>query len=240
MKNHILLAFLLVSLSMSAQTEGQNFSAEVDTLFQPKLTGETFLQESGYKGEQYFYGSWLDGDILLSTGEMVYNKKIKYNGYLDEVIWLISPDVEQIKLDRAFIREFWLKKETESPAHFKRISVNDTTASRKSDLFLEVGTEGKVSFYIQRRYSHLIDESTSVHGQIFNIKFYEYKPLYFIKLQNNKYLTLSKLSRRSFLRLFPTQKKILSKLIRDNHLNLKTENGLSKTIDLINENSISL
>jgi len=49
---------------------------------------------------------------------------------------------------------------------------------------------------------------------------------------------MTKLRRLAFLRLFPEKKKPISKIIRDNHLNIKVESDFLKLIDLINKEEI--
>jgi hypothetical protein len=49
---------------------------------------------------------------------------------------------------------------------------------------------------------------------------------------------LEKIRRRSFIKLFSEQKKAILKLIRTNHLNLKSEDDLIKTIELMNEKEV--
>lgn len=235
MKHYICFAFLLIGFSINAQNNVTTKVTEVDSIFAPKLTGEAYIQEAGLSGNPFFNDNWLESNVLLSTGSMVYGVKLRYNGYIDEVVWMNSSNLELFKLDKSYIRDFWMKDSLDTPIHFRQINVNDSSASNQSEIFAEVAIEGKTSLFIQRKVSHLIDKISNTGGRNYYTKILEPTPLYYIKGPSNSYSKMGKLNRRSFLKLFPEQKKSISKLIKENHLNLKSESGLIKTIDLMNK-----
>lgn len=231
MKYYILIILLLICKNVDAQTINMT---EVDSIFSTNLTGETYVEFRGYNGSQYYNSEWIDSDILLSTGEKLYNKKFKYNGLLDEVIWLNTSIPGLFQVDKEFICDFWLKKVKDRPIHFKRINVNDTIKNHKSDIFAEVIVEGNVSFYIHRQISVVDVQSIMRDNKLYPYKTIAPTPIYYIKLPTNKYAKLSKLGRISFQKVFPDQKKMIRKLIRENHLDMRTENGLKEMIELMN------
>ena len=232
MKYSIYILFLLICLSVNAQT---NVST-VDSAFLPKLTGKTFVEKKGYKGEQFFSKDWVIGDILLSTGVTIHDLKLKYNGLLDEVIWVNPSNFQQFVLDKSFIREFWLKNIMGHTIHFKRISVFDPlAASKRSDVFVEVEVEGKISLYIQHRIVVVGEENIFQNGALYLLESIGPGPLYYINSPSNTYSVMSKVSRRAFLRLFPEQKKDINKLLRDNHLKFKTESDFIQVVELLNK-----
>lgn len=237
MKHYLYFSFLLICISTNAQTNDNLLVSRVDSIFSPKLTGETFIERNGYKGEQYFNKNWVKGDILLSTGEMVYGVSLKYNGLLDELIW-VNTSFRQFKLDKSFICEFWIKNETGVTSHFKRINIDKLNREQHSDIFAEVRVEGKTSLYIQRKISVVKEENIYQDGLLYLLISISETPLYYIKLPSNHYSVLEKIRRRSFIKLFPEQKKAILKLIRTNHLNLKSEDDLIKTIELMNEKEV--
>ncbi|MCE5175010.1 MAG: hypothetical protein ABFC90_09915 [Bacteroidales bacterium] len=238
MRHYISFAFLLICFSINAQNNVIKSVSEVDSIFSPKLTGGFYVQERQYQGDLFFNNKFVKSDILLSTGEMLYGELLKYNGYLDEVIWMNHTNYKQFIIDKAYISDFWTKDSLDHPAHFRRINVRDTTISHR-DIFVEVVIEGKLSLYIQHQILCIPDEITySSDGQARYIKTFEPMPLYYIKLPSDKYLKMHKLGRRSFLNLFPEQKKSIYRLVKKNHLNLKSVKGLIGTIDLMNKESI--
>jgi len=237
MKYFIGFAFLLICFSINAQNNVIKSVSEVDTIFSPKLTGEIYVPERQYQGELFYNNRFVKSNILLSTGEMAHGELLKYNGYLDEVIWMNHSNYKQFIIDRSYITDFWTKDSLDNPAHFQRINVRDTTISHR-DVFVEVVIEGKISLYIQHQVLCIPDQITYSSGQARYIKTFEPRALYYIKLPSNNYLKMRKLNQSSFLKLFPEQKKSISKLIKKNRLKLKSVKGLIGTIDLMNKESI--
>lgn len=234
---HLYIAFLLICFSISAQNGVTSSITKIDSLFTPKLTGEIYFSEPEHLGSLFYNNKYVKSKILLSTDVMVYDELLKYDGYQDEVIWFNHANHRQYKLDKSFISDFWIRDSLNNPVHFKRINVNESN-SHRHDFFAEVATAGKISLYIQRRVVSPTNEAVSRNDKYYFIKVFEPMPLYYIQLPSNKYLKMSRLSRRSFLNLFPEQKKQISKLVRKNHLNLKTETGLMEIIDLMSMDGI--
>ena len=235
MKHYINILLLLICTSANAQTNVAQKIPDIDSTFTSKLTGEFYYENTHFIGDQFFNKDWADGDILLSNGVMIYHKSLKYNGMIDELIWLNSSNFGKFKLDRSSVSEFWLKNILEHDIHFKRINVSDTSVIHRSDIFAEVKVEGKFSLYIQRRVSVNGYESVKIENDSYGFNVLKNTPRYYIKLPSNHYLMLTKIRRRAFLKLFPENKKAITKIIRDNRLNVKIESDFVKLIELMNE-----
>ena len=235
MKHYINILLLLICISANAQTNVIQTIPDIDSTFTSKLTGEYFYENTHYIGEQFFNKDWTEGDILLSNGTMIYKKSLKYNGLLDELIWLNSSNYGKFKLDKSSISEFWLKNISDHDIHFKRINVRDTSLTRQPDIFAEVKVEGKLSLYIQRKVSVIGSENVRTDNTVISYDDLKNSPRYYIKLPSNQYLMLTKLRRRAFLRLFPEDKKAINKIIKDNHLKVKVESDFVKLIELMNQ-----
>lgn len=229
------LLFLMMSISINAQSNLITKSYDEDTIFSPKLTGEVFYENKQYVGEQYFISDWVKGDILLKTGSIVYNKSIKYNGLFDEVIWLNTSNFSKYKLDKSFITDFWLKKIQGDTIHFKRINADETNGNHPTDIFVQVGIEGKVSLYIQHKIRIVSEDYMYHNDKLFYYNNIANRPLYFIRLPSTGLTCLNRIHKRTFLKLFPEQRKRIGKLLKDHHLNFKTENDLIKVIGLLNQ-----
>jgi hypothetical protein len=238
MRHYICIAFLLIGFSINAQNNVATNLSEVDSIFLPKLTGVIYVPETEHIGEIFFNNKWVKSNILLSTGVMVYGEKLRYNGFSDGVIWLNSSNYSQFILDRSYISDFWTKDSLDNPVHFKHLYASDSIASNPKDIFAVVAMEGNISLYIQRKISHKEDAIVDKENGHFYINILDSTPLYYIKLPSGRYLKMSRLGRRSFLNLFSEQKKSISKLVRKNHIKLRSESGLIKVIELMNENNI--
>jgi hypothetical protein len=235
MKYYLYISLLLICTLMNAQPGVPGKASEVKSIFSPKLTGETYIEKKGYKGEQFFNKDWLESDILLSTGEEIHGEKLKYNGLLDELIWVNTSNYRQFRLDKSFISDFWLKNGSGNTNHFKRMNVNEQNGDHSSDVFVEVGIEGKVSLFIQRRIKIVGEENDFQNGALYVIESLGPKPVYYIKTFSNKYMILSRISKNTFLKLFPERKKDIAKIMNDHHLNLKTEYDLIQLIKILNK-----
>ena len=235
MKYCLYFSFLLICTSINAQTNSPVKASKVKSFFSPKLTGESFIEKKGYKGEQFFNKDWQESDILLSTGEEIHGEKLKYNGLLDEIIWVNTSSYRQFKVDKSIISDFWLKNGTGNTSHFKRINISDQKNIHISDIFAEVGVEGKVSLFIQRRIIIVGEENVYLNGVLYVRESIGPKPLYYIKTPSNHYLILSRIRKNAFLNLFPEHKKEIAKKIKENHLNLKTESDLVQLIEMLNK-----
>ena len=237
MKQFLFILILLVSSTLNAQTNSMNEiidSNKTDTVFHANLTGEAFIEYRGFKGDQYYFNDWVKSDILLSTGEKLYDIKLKYNGLLDEVIWLNTVIPGLFKIDKASINDFWLKPAFDNTIHFKRIKVNESPNSHHADIFAHVAVEGKISLYIHRKINILEVQSITLDGKLYPYKIIGPTPNYYIKMSSNKYFLMTSLNRNSLLKLFPEQKKLIAKILNTHHLNLKIESDLIKLIGLLN------
>jgi len=235
MKYCIYFSFLLICISINGQSNVTVPALEKDSFFESKLTGESFFENKQYLGDQYFNNDWAISDILLSSGEMVKNKNLKYNGLFDEVIWMNSSNYGKYKLDKSFISEFWLKIAPGSTLHFKRIHVDGPNESHPFDIFVQVKVEGKVSLYIHHKITITGEENLYVNNNLYYFNRIGKMPVYYIKLITNRYVKMSGIRLSSFLKVFPEEKKEITKLLKENHLKIKTENDLIKAIGLLNK-----
>ncbi|MBP1637346.1 MAG: hypothetical protein H6Q18_135 [Bacteroidetes bacterium] len=234
MKHFIIFALLLITIYSQAQTIDISKDKK-DTISYSKLTGETYIEKKGYKGEQNFNKVWMQSDILLCTGEMVLGEKVKYNGLIDQLIWGNATLNQQIKLDKQLVNEFWLLDDKNQTTHFKKISVNNSpTSNHQSDFFAELMVKGNLSLYVQRKISIVDIDNIVVDGTLCRIETIKATPMYYLKLPIDNYVFLEKIRPKSFKQLFPTQKKQIDKLMKENHMKLRDENDLINLIKLLN------
>src|SRR5208337_4930405 len=76
------------------------------TMFEPLLSGDVLQNINNVIGSQYYY-DWDDANLKLTRGEIVYHKKIRYNGLLNEMIWLMPGKNILVKLDKSRIKEVY-------------------------------------------------------------------------------------------------------------------------------------
>jgi len=234
MKHYIYISLLFICISTNAQVNVRTKVQDVDSTFLPKLTGEFFYEGKTYIGEQYYNKDWMTGDILLSTGAMVYDKSLKYNGLFDELIWMNETNFGKFKIDKPFVCEFWLKNNPYSTIHFKQISLSEPGNTKRQDIFAELRVEGNLSLFIQRKISIIGTQFNYIDNMLCQFDIITATPRYYIKLPSSQYLMLTKLRRRAFLKLFPEKKKNIAKIIRKNDLDVSVESDFVKLIELMN------
>lgn len=227
MKHVLLTAFLCLGFSLHAQT--------VDTLFAPKLTGELYVNETKHLGDLFFNNKWAESTLLLSNGTTVHGAKIKYQGFLDEVVWYNNVNYTPFILDRALISEFWTTDSLDRPVHFKHLQITDSTSRHPKDRFVQVLVEGAYALYIQHKVVNLPDQIVVRSNGSFAVRAFGQEPVYYIQEPSGNYLVLKNLGRNAFLRLFPQQKEALKALIRKHGIRLRTEEGLKEMVGLMSQ-----
>lgn len=213
-KYAILLIFSLLSCWLNAQNTNVESGTESEKFSFQKLIGEKYLDASLYHHGLYFRNVWLNGNIVLSSGNQVNQVMLRYNGFEDQLIWL-SPKFGQIKLDKQNIEEFQLLS-SDSVFHFKRLKINSLKDSSAS--FYQVGYEGKLQVYISRIIK-LQTESYKAYAKYFIYKPY---PEYYIII-NKKLFILDRPKVKAVYAVFPTCKEKIRQRIKDNHLKIKNE-----------------
>lgn len=221
---------------MSVVLQAQDGHAQDgDSIFRTKLIGEMYATEARHIGDIFFNNYWTESTLLLTSGEKIEGEKIKYHGYLDEVIWYNNSNFSTFILDKEYISEFWTKDSLNFPVHFKHLLVSDSAGHRPKDIYAQVAVEGATSLFIQRRVITLPDEVVAGQFGLYAKKAYGQAPIYYIQIPTGQFLTLRGLSRRGFLNLFPENNETLLSLIRKHGIKLKTERGLIQLIQLMND-----
>jgi hypothetical protein len=236
MKKVTIFLFLITASTIGYSQENLSDQLVLDSLFEPKLTGETYIAKSGLIGSQFYNDDWAASDILLSTGQKVYDKLLRYNGLLDEVVWLMPENFKQVKLDKLAINEFVFKNFFGKKVKFKRMNTNEQLWSDSTDIFAEVAYEGKLSLFIRRNVKVVGFVSQENKGSMYTYEQLAPSPVYYFKLANKKIVILQRLKRRMLLKLFPEQKIAIRKLLRQNHQKLSSEMDLINIVMLLNKN----
>jgi hypothetical protein len=223
----------LVIIYFINDASGQKFN--LDSIFEPRLSGVMFQAKTGVRGKQFFNDEWTAGDIKLYTGERVFNKQIKYNGLMDELIWLQADSFRQITLEKHFIDEFQFKNFQGRSPRFKRYRALLSGLIDSSDIFVEVLVENIASLYVFRNIKSEGTENSLEGGVLYSYEILIPRPLYFLILPDRETVTLKKIRRRIVLNALPDRyKNSIKEIIRQNHLSMRTEDDLTRLINLIN------
>jgi hypothetical protein len=225
------LLFIIILLHSEAMYSQVLHHAPV---FEPPLCGEVYSIPKGFSGNQYFNKDWLAGDIVLDNDDTANNKLLKYNGFLDELIWLDSANNRQVKLEKHFIREFSLKMPGARVFRFKRIQERQLITGNSSDIFVEVLSENAASLYVQRIIATRGITTKYIEGKDYSLDHLEPQPKYFLVLPNRQTVVFRWINKRSFLRTLPgSYAKTIKNIVREQNLPLRSEKQLAEIVKLL-------
>jgi len=234
MKTIISILFLATTLCLqAAEPLSFNTNDTTDSLFLPKLKGETFIEKK-YKGSQYITPEWTKCLILSDSGDTLNVEKAKYNGFFDDLIVINGKYNAKIKTDKKEITDFWLAATDSSFIHYKKLSFTENDKTSEPS-FVEVAQEGKLSFYINRKVIGNGVDNINVND--ITIEIQELKPVtkYIFCLKNGTTVTIKKLKFRNFIRLLPDKKPEINQLLNRHHLKFGNENQCKQIVALINK-----
>lgn len=228
-------AFLyLIIIHFGIALNGQ--AINLDSIFEPKLCGEIFRMKTGILGEQFYNDDWTESDIKLITGEMAVNKLLKYNAFMDEVIWLEADGLRQVKLEKHFIDEFCLKNFKGGSVVFKRMQLKLPRMTDTADIFVEVLSERSTSLYIFRNVVIQGTVDRVEDGVLYSYDKLVSQPVYILSFPDKGTVTFQKIGRSALLKVLPNAyKTIVTEIIQRNHLSVRDEDDLIKLVSLINQ-----
>jgi hypothetical protein len=208
----------------------------LDSLYTPRLTGASFV-ETRYYGSPFVTPDWTRSTIVLNTGDTIIGEKIKYNGYVDEVMWINQHNYKKFKLDKSNIKEFWIQPDSTHSAHYKHISVPIYENNQK--IFLETAYEGNMSLYIYHKIRRTGRYTERYEDLSYELDILTPKDIYFFKLPDGRWIEMNKLRLRYLLKYFPDKKKAINRLTKKSNLSFKREDQCIELIHLIDQEFFS-
>jgi hypothetical protein len=184
---------------------------------------------SWYRGEQFF-NEWTGGMVTLTDGAVIRNMTIRYDMYLDELLWLRQMDNRTAIMTKAVVGTFtlfdamgqnrgsFIKKNIPMigmgriDAYLQVLVDEETGAAWSLGVTREMGGVGEVSLYAYRNVVRVMDES----------RFRE-NTIYFIETEEG----LSKVSprRKSLLNAPGIDKDKMKSILHTNHIRLRNREG---------------
>ena len=225
--------FMVFALLILLQISGYGQITTSDTAFQPRLCGILYVPGPKTEGSPFYNDEWINSDILLSNREMVTNKPLKYNAFIDEVIWFCQEKSVQVQLEKHFIDRFYLKQFQGKTVCFKRIHVPASLTGDTLEIFAEALYEGRMSLYAKRQVvvGGTVTQTKEAASYIYDKLVV--KPRYYLVLPNHEVVMLRQISRRTVLKALPlSYRNIAKEILGAHHLQLHTENDL---VDLLTQ-----
>jgi len=221
-------------LFVSGQDDHCNCKVDQRSLFESVLTGQSF-QMKNTSGNQFFHDGSFTGDIILTSGDTVRNKQIGYNGYEDELIWTMPSSLRMIEVDKETVAKFILQNTyDEIPVAFKHLR-GTTAGDRKIDFFARILLEDSISLYSTHniRFDEKIEHNDG--GAVTLIDRIEpIPPVYYLGLNNNKYLEVKHLRKKYLYITLPDYKDAIRTILIKHHQSLRNERDLIRIVQLFN------
>jgi len=150
MKNLFLL-FLVIPVLYPAYSQPSASQDYENTLRNGLMGFEYRNSAERYKGNQYF-NDWAKGDVNLENGGVISNIFLRYDKYMDEVLWLRETDFKTGVLPRGDINGFVIyNARKESMAEFVRQKIKLPYKEDSSVTFLQVLVKGNLELFAYRK-----------------------------------------------------------------------------------------
>jgi hypothetical protein len=228
-----LIAFWPVIIMQGQET--YSCDAMLDSLIEPKLTGDLFQPPNpgSLEGSQFFIEDWLNGDVYLTNKNIVRNKVLKYNGFLDRLICLTPVNYQQVNLDKDQIEGFCLNDKSGVTYCFKKIPIKDDLSPDSLSVFAEVLSQSRISLFAYRKVINKGYEVTS-NGHYSDI--YKAQPLYLFGFENGKTIGFKRCNKHDVMMLFPDKKEVIMAKLKELKLpHFLTEADLIQVTKVLNE-----
>jgi hypothetical protein len=176
-----------------------------------------------YKGNQYF-NDWAKGDVNLENGDVISNIFVRYDQYMDEVLWLRETDFKTGVLPRGDISGFVIYNEQKEPlAEFMRRKIKLPYKADSSENFLQVLVKGNLELFAYRKAIQSANDY-SLHDDT----------RYLIFSKGNSYFVSG--GKRQLFKVPGIDEEKMKAVLKSNKVRLDgTEYSLRRVIDLYNK-----
>jgi hypothetical protein len=204
----------------------------LEKIRKPQLTGDFYINPIPGKVSQFFSDDWLSGSVLLFNKVTVPVKYLKYNGYIDHLITL-SKNFTQIKLDSEPILSFSLSDKTIPETYlFEKIRLSAGQV-RDSLVFAQMLYKGPLSLYVVRKVVKTGNEEIPGSNNLTDA--FEKRNIYFFTEGNKVIREFRKISKKTILEIFPSEKESISRMIRSQKKSrIRTEDDLIRFTEWLN------
>lgn len=175
----------------------------------------------GYNGRQYF-NNWVLGEVRMNNGDVIRNIFLRYDTYMDELLWLRQSDLKTGILNKADVAGFSLSENMNEPsATFIKKNITLPFIGSK-DSYLQVLVTGDPALYAYRS----VTTTSTDYRLIDNEK-------YLVSLAGNNYLV--RLRKNSLLDTPGIAATEMKAIIRENRIAIRNnEYGLIRAITFYN------
>lgn len=225
--------FLLMVVEVTAQKKYipiKELTTESNSL-NYKLPGKQYYNMIVPSGTVFLYNDWKDGYVKLINGDRYDSLSLKYNIYYDELIHINNRSLIMIMLDKDVISEFGFYNQNNEPSIFKKMYYPGTP---KGEYYFQELYNNRLKLLI---WSRSIEEQTSPYKDSYGIlrsSQYNVHSRYYLVFPDGRFEKFN-LKRRSFLSMFPDDKKTVRHLLRKNHIFFNNDKQTIQAVKLVEE-----
>jgi hypothetical protein len=228
------LLFLALAIPGRAQKSTFNWDAlsENSNRLEGKLTGSLYYISPLANSTHFLHNKWENGSILFEDGDCFENQRIRYHSFRDELV-AYNPNLKQL---------FIVDKEKVSSFTFQ----NDQNEQQFVKLWLDAFV-GAGNRYFELKYEgvrwllafhSVLEEKTSIYRDRYGkLRDTRLKPkvTYYMYFPQEKRFQRIQDKRRSFIKLFPDNKREVRRLFRKNNLWRFNEKEMVRAFQLLDE-----
>lgn len=230
--------FLLIILfgsELSLQAQTGNLKLTTSQYFEAPLIGRSYYSPPKGNGSPYLYDEWLNGYVVMTTGDTVGNRLFKLDCYKNELVWM-ADGRSLVALDHELIKSFTLFPTSGlTERKFEKTSLKLPFLTDTLIRYLEILGSGKINLYSFRRVAVYTEPTIGNKGGLYQMSIYEREPLFYIQIGNLPVRQV-RFSKRSLIGAYPEYSAELKKILRENHAGgIKNEFQLISAVKLINQ-----
>jgi len=229
-----LFALVVTVFACNAVADGQRDPVTLD--HEVRLSGEVYHFFMQADGSYYLADNWAEGTVELVTGEKVHGELLKYNAYLDELIWLSSRTYQPVMADKKLVRQFSLALPgVAEEAVFRNITISVPLVADSVNIYAQQLYAGTISLVAHRRVVQSGERQESYRGGMQSIPRLTADPVYYIVTGDQEAFEVNRLSRRSLYRIFPEHRREIRAALRSEGLLIRSETDLIRAVSMIDE-----
>ena len=230
----LLVVFVFAGFTISAQEfyNSLNPLTTASNTLNYKLTGNQYYFLPKYIGSVYLNEEWSVASVKLENGDIYEDVYMKLNTLFDEVVVYNDRIGSVFILDKSIVDEFAMDPGFKSYKLFRKVIFD---RAPRGEHYVNVLYDGEVKLYVFHRTDILKTSlyKDVIHGSLRDSE-YKSEVNYYIVFPDNSMQKVF-MNRRSFLQLFPEQKRSLRRLYRKNKIRFSTSEELIQATQIIEQ-----
>lgn len=200
---------------------------------QARLSGEVFTFTLHADGSMYYFDVWAPGKVTLITGEVVEAENLRYNGYLDQLIWLNPANFQQIQVDKQMVKSFSIElPHLQEELYFENITFKPWFEANPMNILAQILYQGEIRLLAHRRITRKSEEIENVGSALVARAKLEPAPVFYILMPDGQAHSIRRINRRAFFQIFPEHTTKIRDALRRNNIRLRNEHDLIEAVKI--------